>query len=41
MSGESKMLNTETSLMTYQHARCMSGEFKMFQNRDRFNELLT
>ena len=29
MSGESKMLNTETDLMHYQHARCMSCGRKM------------
>ena len=29
MSGESKILNTETDLMNYQHAGCMSGERKM------------
>ena len=29
MSGESKILNTETSLMNYQHAWCISGGRKM------------
>ena len=29
MSGESKILNTETGFMNYQHARCMSGGRKM------------
>ena len=29
MSGESKILNTETDLMNYQHSRCMSVERKM------------
>ena len=29
MSGESKILNTETDLMNYRHSRCMSVERKM------------
>ena len=31
MSGESKILNTETSLMNYQHAWCISGGRKMLR----------
>ena len=40
MSGESKMFETDTSLMNYRHDRCMSAESNV-RNRDRFNELLT
>ena len=37
MSGESKMLNTEMSLMNYQHARCMSGGSKMLTESSFMN----
>ena len=29
MSGETKILNTETGLMNYQHTRCISGGSRM------------
>ena len=29
MSGESKILNTDTGLINYQHASCISGGSKM------------
>ena len=39
MSGGSKILNTETGLMNYQHHGCVA--WKKNVNRDRFFELLT
>ena len=33
MSGESKRLHTEMSLMNYQHARCMSSGSKMLMEQ--------
>ena len=37
MSGENKILNTETGLMNYQHARCMSRGRKMLTESDFMN----
>ena len=34
MSGDSKILNTETRLTNYQHTRCISGESKMLTETD-------
>ena len=31
MSGETKMFETDTSLMNYRHDRCMSAEGEMFE----------